>query len=145
MRLKEGRRGQSPANTGRGQSPGLSGRGQSGQSPGRSGRGLSPAREKRGQSPLSLSANLSREAEKAAYRPPVHQVPAKKDIVVKESNPFSDPGNPFGSPATSEDLGENNPFAESNPFGNTQGGGQGEKESNPFGDDDYDEELNPFA
>lgn len=137
MRLTEGRRGQSP---------GLSGRGQS---PGKSGRGQSPAQSRRGQSPHSLSANLTREVEKTKYRQPLPQVPAKKDIIVREANPFSEPesANPFGSPAKSEDLGEDNPFAESNPFGNSPAKASGSvpTESNPFGEDDYDEELNPFA
>ena len=69
------------------------------------------------------------------------------------------PLNPFGSPASSANSDENNPFAEktsapaaSNPFGTPQPsplrsvGGSGEPAaSNPFGDGDYDDELNPFA
>ena len=62
----------------------------------------------------------------------------------KSHNPFADPENPFGSPSSGEDLGDNNPFA--GEIGVKGGKVPALQEAgNPFGEDDYDEELNPFA
>ena len=69
-----------------------------------------------------------------------HTVPRREDIASHEPNPFAASGqssNPFGTDGDDEDdLGDNNPFAEST----------ASRSNNPFGEDeDYDEKLNPFG
>merc|ERR1711874_128275 len=106
-------------------------------------------RAQRGEAGGNLAANITREAVVPVYKPPVHQVPDKKDIVGKYHNPFADSENPFGSQSSGEDLGDNNPFAgEIGVKGGNASVGKipaPEEAGNPFGEDDYDEELNPFA
>jgi len=107
----------------------------------------------------SLTSNLSRSSSQQPQRVPSPRLqrqakaksPSPRPITAKDR---MSPLNPFGSPASSANSDENNPFAEktSNPFGTPQPsplrtvGGSGEPAaSNPFGDGDYDDELNPFA
>jgi len=99
----------------------------------------------------SLTANLTvAPVNKLPYTPGLEtQVPRKEDIAAP--NHFGEKSNPFGTPDSSESFGSDNPFASNSP---SRGKSPGraisplakEAVENPFGDnDDYNEELNPFA
>ena len=76
-------------------------------------------------------------------------VPRREDIAA--ANPFGETSNPFGSPDSAESFGSDNPFAGSSPRISKSPKravsplAKPDSE-NPFGEnDDYNEDLNPFA
>jgi len=87
----------------------------------------------------SLTANLTHSPTimtKAVSLSP--RIPRKEDI--GQANPFQE-GNPFGSPDSNDSLGDSNPFAAGQPSkARTTTSSQ-----NPFGEDNYDDDKNPFA
>jgi len=104
------------------------------------------------QSPIgSLTANLT-VAPVNKMSPSItqeHQVPRKEDIAAP--NHFGETSNPFGTPDSGESFGSDNPFASNSPRRSKsprRAVSPLAKEAieNPFGeDDDYNEDLNPFA
>ena len=94
----------------------------------------------------SLTANMTPVTRQSQYKAMSvsPQVPRREDIA--QANPFKESkvDNPFGSPDSNESFGDDNPFAkQASPKRSVARAASSE---NPFGgEDNYDEEMNPFA